>query len=497
MSGAAREPLTVTMTRDGGRRRARIRNELVSGFAAVLALSGLVSYVAMVGSSRGRFDELVERNDVEAAEGFAKTLSGLYRSRGSWEGIGAAFDATRVEGPPSRGSASSYVERHRGKGSDLPLILTDVEGAVVHSWLRPAPDLDERNLPSRLDVSRGVPVEADGLVAGLVFFKSMIRPTYDPQEAAYRASIARSVAMSIGAALVLAIALGSAIASRFARRISVLDATVRSIEQGNLGVRIVADGRDEIGSLGDSINAMADRLDSAEAARQGFLADLSHELRTPVSVIQANLEMMLEGVYEPDEARLRSLYEETRVLSDLIGDLRTLSDLEAGSSLGDARIVDIAGLLEETRAKYQALFLKRGMSLALDARGCCEALASEDRIRQVVRNLLTNALKYALGGTVVTLSCRLEERDGVRLVRVAVVDDGPGVPEAELGRIFERFYRVDASRSRDSGGRGLGLAICKQFVEADGGSIVARNRKPRGLEVCFDLPGAITPIHSA
>ena len=474
------------------KRRARIRDELVWSLSAVMLLSGFVTYAVMVGSSHRYFDELVASNDVEAASGFARTLAALYQARGSWDGIGPAFDIARAEEiPPDAG------DRRHGRGSDLPLILADADGVIVHSWFRPSPDederdMEERDLPTRFDVSRGVAVEAGGRVVGYVFFKSMIRPTYDPQEAAYRSSIVKSVAASVGAALVLAIVLGAALASRFARRISALDAAVRSIEGGDLAARVVVDKDDEIGSLAGNFNAMADRLDSAEAARQSLLADLSHELRTPVSVIQANLEMMLTGVYEPDEARLQSLYDETRLLSDLIGDLRTLSDLEAGAGRGEPRVVDMAGLLEETGDKYRALFRKRGMSIALNARDGCLALAREDRMRQVVRNVLFNALKYASDGSSVTLSCGLEERGGASFARVSVADEGPGVPEAELGRIFERFYRVDASRSRDSGGRGLGLAICKQFVEADGGSIAARNRNPRGLEVTFELPAVIT-----
>ncbi len=474
--------------RDAPKRRARIRDELVWSLVAVMLLSGLVTYAVMVGSSRRYFDELVELNDVEAASGFARTLAVLYRERGSWDGIGSAFDAVRNDAARAEYIPTDKGDRRRGKGSDLPLILTDADGAVVHSWFRPAPDLDERDLPTRFDVSSGVAVEAGARVAGYVFFKSMIRPTYDPQEATYRSSIVKSVAASVGAALVLAIALGVALASRFARRISALDAAVRSVEGGDLAARVVVDKDDEIGSLAGNFNAMADRLDSAEAARQSLLADLSHELRTPVSVIQANLEMMLEGVYEPDEARLRSLYDETRLLADLIGDLRTLSDLEAGAGRGEAGVVDMAGLLEETSDKYRALFSKRGMSLVLDAREGCLALAREDRMRQVVRNVLFNALKYASDGSAVTLSCGLSGRGGATFACVAVADEGPGVPEAELERIFERFYRVDASRGRDSGGRGLGLAICKQFVEADGGTIAARNRTPRGLEVIFELP---------
>lgn len=477
-------------------RRAKIRDELVVGISALMILSGVVTFVSAVASSRGNFDELVERNDVSIAGEFALTLAGLYEARGGWDGIGPALLGARdgrgepdgAEGPRDQAEGGRRRER-----DDLPLILTDEGGRVVHAWIRPDPEAGADALPTRFDVSGGAPVRVGGRVVGYAFFKSMIRPAYNPQETAFLASMARSTAVSISVALAMGIGLGAAFASRFARRVSALDAAVRSVAEGDLGARVEVGRDDELGSLGANFNAMADRLGANEEARQNLLADLSHELRTPVSVIQANLEMMLAGVYGPDEARLQSLYDETRLLADLIGDLRTLSDVEAGVSRGETRVVDVAGLLEETGDKYRALFEKRGMSLSIDARDGCLALAREDRMRQVVRNVLFNALHYASDGSVVTLSCTRVVRGGAPFARVSVADEGPGVPESELGRIFERFYRVDASRNRDSGGRGLGLAICKQFIEADGGSIVARNTEPRGLEVSFELPAAGPP----
>jgi len=114
--------------------------------------------------------------------------------------------------------------------------------------------------------------------------------------------------------------------------------------------------------------------------------------------------------------------------------------------------------------------------------------SDENRLRQVVRNVLVNALKYSQSDSTVSVSCERMPLDGEAFLRVRIADEGPGVPEADLEKIFERFYRVDSSRNRDSGGRGLGLAICRQFVEASGGRIYAKNRKPHGLEVMIELP---------
>lgn len=492
-------------------RRAKLRDELVSSIAAVMLLSSVVTFVIVVGSFRAGFDRLVESNDSETAVAFARALAGYYDEHGSWDGVGEALEAMRAAGvlPRAEEAARPVVKdadggrddderqdgdvERRGHGSDIPLILTDASGTVVYAWVKPSPDLDPAKLPWRFDARRGVAVEARGGTAGYVFWKSMIRPQYNAQEAAYLSSIARSAALSVGVALALALALGATLAARFARRISALDAAVRDIAEGRLGARVSLDRNDEIGSLAVNINGMADRLGAAESARQNLLADMAHELRTPVSIIQANLEMMLDGVYAADEARLRSLLDETLLLADLIADLRTLSDLETGAPRPEPAPMDMAVLLGQTCEKYRPLFERRGMTIRLDAPSPCEALADEDRMRQVARNILFNALKYAPDGSAVTVSCSRAERDGRGFAHVSVADEGPGVPEADVERIFERFYRVDASRSRDSGGRGLGLALCRQFVEASGGSIAARNREPHGLEVFFDIPSGDGP----
>ncbi len=474
-------------------KRGRIRNELVLGLAAVVVLSSLVTYAAALISFRRGFDVLVEKNDIQIAQSYASDLASYYAERGSWEGVATRVEQLRqtVTLPP-RGEVQDQrvPDKRHGGEFDIPLILTDAKGGKIFDGSR-GKEVDAKG-QDKLRVADGVKVSVRGSTVGYVFFKSMLVRSYNAQESAFLRSLTATTGASVFFGLILALAAGTALASRFAKPIVALDGAVKEIAEGNLTARVAVRRRDELGSLADSFNAMADRLKSTEAARQNLLADTAHELRTPVSVIQANLEMIIDGVYAADSDRIQSLYEETKVLTSLIADLRTLSDLEVGAAPVKIGTVNLSGLIEESCQRLAPLFAEKGMSLEaapMDDLGTgaelC-VLADEERLRQVVRNMAVNAKKYGEPGSSVRIGVEALEAKGS--VRVTIADQGPGVPEAELENIFDRFYRVDASRNRESGGRGLGLAICKKIVESLGGTIGAYNLEPHGLAVWFEVP---------
>lgn len=477
-----------------GRRRGRIRNELVLGLAAVILISSLSSYVVILLAFRRDFDTLVEKNDLEIAKTYAVSLGKYYSSAGSWDGLADELAILRSE-PAARPESEQgpHPDRRHPKDSDIPLILTDADGIPLYNGMRVKDGDRPLKLPSKLKTADGQKVEVDGRTVGYIFFKTMVFKTYNPQEEAFISALTRSIGFSVAIGLVLALGLGTVLASRFARPVTALDTAVTTIAGGDLSARVEVGRRDEIGSLAVNFNRMADKLQATETARQNLLADIAHELRTPVSIIQANLEMLIDGVYVPDAARLRSLHEETRILTDLISDLRSLSDLEVGIVKVRTERVRLAALVDESCRKFRPLFEEKGIALGTDlGAGDAEVMAEDDQLRQVIRNVLGNALKYAPEGSAV--SVRLENGqdrdDGKRTFRLTIGDEGVGVPEGETERIFDRFYRVDPSRNRESGGRGLGLAISRKIVEAFGGRIGAYNRAPHGLALWIELPSA-------
>ena len=472
-------------------KRGRLWLELVGGLVAVILLSGLATFAGVLFLTRQDFDVLVEKNDVDIAQSYAAALARHFGRTGSWEGIGEVIQSRQLLPfrAPTPGD-DKHADRDRSRGRDIPLILTDERGEPIFTGLTDRRDKDQRkkDRPEKLDVARGAAVEANGKVVGYVFFKSMIFRQYDPHEAAFIDGLAKSIGTSVLIGVLLSLVLGSLLAARFTRPLAVLDEAVKTIAAGDLKARVRIDRKDEIGSLAGNFNVMADRLEANERSRKNLIADVAHELRTPVSIIQANLEMILAGVYAADAERLQSLYDETRLLTRLIADLRSLSDLELGVVPVATEDVDLEPLLAEARDKFLPLYGGKGLGLGFDPAGKrTKVRADRERLRQVLRNLLENAYKHSPENSRVTLAAERLELDGKRMVRVAVSDEGPGVPEGDLERIFERFYRVDPSRNRESGGRGLGLAICRQVIEASGGTIAARNRQSGGLEVFFLL----------
>ncbi|HEX9634305.1 MAG TPA: HAMP domain-containing sensor histidine kinase [Candidatus Limnocylindria bacterium] len=252
------------------------------------------------------------------------------------------------------------------------------------------------------------------------------------------------------------------------------------VEEGNYGARVDERGPGEVRALARAFNAMSARLEANEEERRRLLADVSHELRTPLSVIRGNLEGMLDGLYPADAAHLDVILEETRVLERLVEDLRTLSLAESGALRLHREPTDLAALLREVAAAHQAQADAAGVTLEVRVDGELPSIDLDPaRTRQVVGNLVANALRYTPAGGEVMLSA---ERDGERVV-VEVADTGPGIGSEAIGRVFDRFYR-----SADSPGSGLGLPIARSLVIAHGGEISASSEPGQGTTMRFTLP---------
>lgn len=270
---------------------------------------------------------------------------------------------------------------------------------------------------------------------------------------------------------------------RFAAPLGDLIDAAESVEAGNYGVRVRARGPRELRSLATAFNSMSGRLESSERERRRLLADVTHELRTPLTIMQGNLEALLDGVYPADAEHMQPILEETRVLSRLVDDLRTLSLAEAGALTLHREPTDVSQLLTDSVASFRAQSDGAGVSLvtAID-----DSLPQADvdpvRMREVLSNLLSNALRYTPRGGSVRIGASTS--DG--RVRVSVRDTGPGIAPDALPHVFDRFYKSDESR-----GAGLGLAIAKSLVVAHGGEIEATSTLGQGTEMRFTLP--VTP----
>lgn len=269
---------------------------------------------------------------------------------------------------------------------------------------------------------------------------------------------------------------------RFAAPLGELIEAAESVEAGNYGVRVSvrAHGPRELRSLATAFNSMSGRLESSERERRRLLADVTHELRTPLTIMQGNLEALLDGVYPADAEHMQPILDETRVLSRLVDDLRTLSLAEAGALTLHREPTDVGQLLTDCVASFRVQADAAGIELATALDGVLpQAEVDPVRMREVLSNLLSNAMRYTPRGGTVRVGASVV--DGK--VRVSVRDSGPGIAAEALPHIFDRFFKSDESR-----GAGLGLAIAKSLVVAHGGEIDATSEVGHGTDMRFTLP---------
>jgi two-component system OmpR family sensor kinase/two-component system sensor histidine kinase BaeS len=272
---------------------------------------------------------------------------------------------------------------------------------------------------------------------------------------------------------------------RTAMPIADLMEAAAQIADGDYATRVPERGPLEVRQLASAFNSMAARLQATDQQRRGLLADVTHELRTPLTVIQGNLEGILDGIYPADEAHVAPILDETRVLSRLIDDLRTLSLAESGALQLQKEPTDLAALASETVSSFRAEADAAGITLDIESQpGLPPVLVDPARVRQVLDNLLSNALRHTPSGGTVQVHCSA----GQDSVEIVVADTGAGIAPEDLPRIFDRFYR-----SGESKGMGLGLAIAKSLVEAHGGQIRAESETGRGTTVTVRLPASPSP----
>jgi signal transduction histidine kinase len=275
-------------------------------------------------------------------------------------------------------------------------------------------------------------------------------------------------------------------ATRNLRRISKpLDELVEAsnkVADGDYSVRVEVKGPPEVRSLMHGFNSMAEHLQANDEQRRAMLADVSHELRTPITVIQGNVEGILDGMYPADEAHLKSIMEETQILSRLVDDLRTMALAESGSLQLKREPTDLAPLIQEVITAFEAQAREKEITVELSLAEVEDIHVDPLRIHEVLGNIFSNALRYTPRGGKVTVSLT-ESGGGERSVMVFVQDTGEGINPADLPHIFDRFYK-----SSDSGGMGLGLSIAKYIVEAHGGNIWAESDPENGSRISFSLP---------
>ena len=262
-----------------------------------------------------------------------------------------------------------------------------------------------------------------------------------------------------------------------------------ALARGDLSRRVTVRSKDEVGELGHTFNVMADELEVTEEIRRSLVADVAHELRTPLSNIRGYLEAINDGLATANPDVLGSMHEEVILLTRLIEDLQELTLAESGQLALHPQTSDLADLVRRAVASAQPQAEAKDVRITTEGLDQAPAQLDPERVSQVLRNLLVNACNYTSAGGSVRVTVN---RSGDEY-QVVVEDTGSGIPEQELPYVFERFYRVDKSRSRATGGVGLGLTIARRLVEAHGGTITVRSQEGLGTTFTLTLPAEPFP----
>lgn len=442
--------------------------------AAVALLSSRVTHHAFL-----RLEEVRATKHLDEAS-LRERLEAHYRGGGSWAGVHDLL---------SRLAAERQEE----------LVLTGPEGAVVAL----SPGLAAAKVSARPE--GGLRIERRGARGREVILVRM--PSIPLRDAAGRpaggvipvraglerleeqrqffGSVDRWIFGGVAVAGVLALLATAALSRRILRPVEELTAAARRMERGDLDARVDVRSSDEIGQLARAFNSMSETRSQAEDLRRRMVGDIAHELRTPLTNLRAQLEAIEDGLLPANGDTLASLREETVLLARLVDDLQDLALAEAGQLRLDVSQVSLDQAARAAIAALGPTAEAAGVSLEAEIEpGLPPARADRERLAQILRNLLANAITHSPRAGAVRVAAR---REGSRL-EIAVSDDGPGIAPEHRERIFDRFYRVDPSRSRATGGAGLGLAIVRQLARAQGGDARVESEPGRGARFIVTLP---------
>ncbi len=431
-------------------------------FFAILAASA-VAAAAMAVATRVSFQSgffgYLNHVQSQSLDAFAGRLADEYRRTGDWSFLQGDYARLRaLAAPPQTVQRLTLLDSQRRAVVGNPELSEDaaIRAVVVDDravgWIARVP---ERRISTAADLAfQQQQLRASWIIAGL----------------------------ALAVAALVAVVLARALLQPLKR---VAEATHR-LAAGNYATRVEVRSADELGRLAEDFNRLAQSLERNEQLRRRFMADVSHELRTPLAVLSGELEALEDGVRALTRESLASLRSEVSALGKLVDDVNQLALADSGALAYRKETLDVVPLLAQALDSHRERLAERSLAVETAWNGAAPVFGDADRLRQMFRNLLENSARYTDRGGRVRVGAR---RDGARVV-VEFEDSAPGVPPEALPQLFERFYRVDASRSRANGGSGLGLAICRSISEAHGGEISAAPSPLGGLRVCVSLPVA-------
>ncbi|HEB13172.1 MAG TPA: HAMP domain-containing histidine kinase [Actinobacteria bacterium] len=455
----------------------RLWQKMAIGFVAVAVASIIVLFALVNFVVDTQFQGYIGERERASYRRIGQSIATFYLKNGGWDG-------RLMESLP-----------HVSTLSGVAIEVVDANGAVV------AEAVDTKRQDTFIEniakaVGSGqfikdrfanrveVPMLDGDRKVGSVYITPLVKPGELEEDMAFRKSLNNSLLFGGVLAALVALTLSFIISARLTSPLAQITKAARKMEEGNLGYRVNIKEKDEIGKLGDAFNNMSMALQAHERLRKNMTADVAHELRTPLATIRSHLEAYLDGVMEPDEKNLQSIHEETLRLGRLVDDLSELAQVESGKLNLNKKKIDLVLLTKQTISSMEPMIEQKELTFDLKSNGQIIGDFDEDRIKQVLVNLIANATKFTPTGGRVTVEISSEKDKAL----VSITDTGTGIDSESLPYIFDRFYRVDKSRNRATGGSGIGLTIAREITKLHGGSINVTSKMGVGSTFTICLP---------
>ena len=454
----------------------RLWVRLTLAFIIVTQLSIIVVALFAIASANTELNRYMLRRDF-AIPGGSDDLVVFYERNGNWNDVQTYFETLRQKA-------------NIAPGDFHPPLLADAQGQIVYDSLgkRVGTSLTSEEHSRAITIDDTNNGTIGFLLQPVVTFLGPPPHPRDPHSPEQDFIQRQRSTLTLAAVVVGAfgLVLGLILTRTMVAPLANLANAARAFAAHKWDQRVPVRGAKEIAEVALAFNEMADELQRAEIQRRNMIADIAHELRTPLTVMQGNLRALLDEVYPLEMGEIVTLYDETRLLSRLVDDLRELALADAGRMSLDIKAVDLNDIVRTTVANFAIAAESENFELAVDNADSLPPIrADADRVAQILRNLLINALRYTRGR--ITVSTAPVEQGHIVL---SVTDSGEGILPEDLPHVFDRFYRGDRSRARASGGTGLGLAIARAWVEAMGGNIGVESTPGKGSRFRFSLPVA-------
>lgn len=432
----------------------------------LVAIVGIVVVAALANrATEAGFRAYLSEDQAGNWNELQRELTRFYEERGNWNGVNTVLVAAQ----PGRGQG----------GTSLVLLDEFGESAAIAGG--------QRNRPASLeDSDLQLAIEGNGRNVGTLLIRA---PGGQGNRAGeqYLENVNQAIWLGGLVAVLMALLLGVLLARRLTQPLRQLTTASQTLAAGKLGKQVDIQNQGEVGELAVGFNQMSAALAQAEQQRQQMLADIAHELRTPLSITRSHIEAMLDGVFDMTPDNLALIHEETLLLGRLVEDLRTLSLAEAGQLSLNLGEVDLTELTAQAAAAFEPLAEAEGVVLtAVLPPHPTLITADSDRIQQVLGNLIANALRHITKDNATpTVTITLTNNDNNTQLRIT--DNGPGLTPTAQAHVFDRFWREDSARNRKNGGSGLGLAICRAIVEAHNGRISLESTPGLGATFIINL----------